>query len=148
VSSAEALLLEEVRALREDLQHLARRILAADDRAELARMLPAVEAQLGGQVWTAAELFAAALAPDALALQQSVAQYATESGGLRSLGHLLDRCAGAVCSGLRLVRVGVGREGVTYMVARVSGGPKPAPVLAAGRRTDHSKGITSEAPKQ
>jgi hypothetical protein len=148
VSSAEALLLEEVRALREDLQHLARRILAADDRAELARMLPAVETQLGGQVWTAAELFAAALAPDAQALQQSVAYYASETGGLRSLGHMLDRCTGAVSNGLRLVRVGGGRDGVAYMVTRVSGGPKPAPVLAAGHGTDQSSGVTSKALKQ
>jgi hypothetical protein len=139
IDAQHRVLLDELRLLREDVQHLARRVLANDDRDELKRMLPAIEAQLGSQVWTAADLFAAALAPDAQALQQRVAHYASETGGLRSLGHMLDRCTGAVSSGRRLVRVGVGRDGVTYMVERVSGPSKPAPSLALARSAGQSR---------
>ena len=48
-----AALRAEVAAHREDMQHLARRLLAREDRDDLAIVLPGVHALLRDSTWTA-----------------------------------------------------------------------------------------------
>jgi hypothetical protein len=114
-------ILAELRALREDVQHLERRLLDGDDRRELARLLPLVHRLMGGSVWTAANLYeVAALQTSAQPLLLLLDEWNTERGGLRQFGHFLARVRGASCAGLRLVETGGGdRLGVLYTVKRV-----------------------------
>ncbi|MBL8288276.1 MAG: hypothetical protein JNL85_09865 [Rubrivivax sp.] len=119
-------LVDEVRALREEVGHLMRRLLAPDDRRDLAALLPLVWAILGTRAWTAADLAAAAAAgagARADALVAFVATYTTEAGGLRMLGRLLTRCEGASAGGLRLHRLDVTSDGGIYAVRPVPGFP-------------------------
>lgn len=130
-----AAVLAELQALREDMQHALRRMLAIQDRRDLAVFLPAAYTVLGHRTWTAAECVKAAMAstdPAGRALMADVfADYTSEPGGLRSFGKFLSRCDGAVCGGLRLVRVGDDDAGGLYAIG-VSRTSKPcAPVAPA-----------------
>ena len=116
----------QVDALREDVHHLTRRLLAADDRHTIACLMPMVHALLDSSAWTLADLFARAnkrgpLAADALLAL--IAQYTSEIGGRRALGNLLARCEGVTIAGLRLVRLDrrTGADAI-YAVHRVSKG--------------------------
>lgn len=104
--------------LEEDMRHMMRRLLAADDRRVFSRLAPLVLQLLGESAWTAPDLSAAAMvgrghvADDLVAL---IGEYTSERGGLRQFGNLLERCEGCVSGGIRLVRIGTdGRDGVVY----------------------------------
>ena len=90
----------DVVALREDLQHLTRRLLARQDRDDLAAMLPAVHSLLGVATWTVQALNACA--SPASPLRDLLKDYASEPGGLRAFGHFLARTEGIACHGHRL----------------------------------------------
>ena len=85
----------DVVALREDLQHLTRRLLARQDRDDLAAMLPAVHSLLGVATWTVQALNACA--SPASPLRDLLKAYASEPGGLRAFGHFLARTEGIAC---------------------------------------------------
>lgn len=124
-----------VEGLAEEQRHLARRLLVADDRRELARLLPLVHGMMADRAWSAAGLYeAAALGDESSAeLATALQQWNTTSGGLRAFGGLLERCAGCVSGGLRLVALGTkDRTGALYQVARLSRVPKVAGSLAPG----------------
>ena len=124
--NAEQAILNELREMREELQHVARRTLAAPDRRDLATLLPAMPCSASRHGPLPA---CAALNATSSALQALLADYATESGGLRSFGRFLERCNGIACAGRRLVAVGDDRAGAPDVV-RLSGPSKPAPSLA------------------
>lgn len=118
--------------LRDEQQFLARRLLAADDRRGLVRLLPLIDGLMGDKAWTSAGLYAAALnADDAGDLWAVLDEWNTDSGGLRTFGHFLRRSRNCVHAGLRLLRVNEsdGDDGI-YMVKRVSVASKPPPLLA------------------
>lgn len=121
---------EQVRALREDQQHATRRLLAREDRRDIAVLLPAAYTLFGDSVWSAADLNACLLNRDgADELRALMAEYMTEVSGLRSFGGFLERCNGVSSGGLRLVAAGPSSDGVLYQVKRVSGAVKPAAAL-------------------
>ena len=118
-------ILSELAALRDDVQHLSRRILAADDRRELALLLPAAWGVMGNTTWTANDLARRAVLATGLhgaALLEVLDQNNSTSGGLRAFGRLLARIEGVACAGLRLERQGVdGNRAALYVVRSVSG---------------------------
>lgn len=114
----------DVRELRDEQQHLARRLLAADDRRALASLLPPAFELLGTAAWTAPDLAGAAVASrseHADRLAAVIADYGG-GGGLRAFGKLLARCEGVAAAGLRLVRVGPGDgSGIIYRLEHLPG---------------------------
>jgi hypothetical protein len=58
--------------------------------------------------------------PAGQAMRELAGDYATECGGLRAFGRLLARLEGVPLAGLRLVRRGQARDGVSWKVSRVS----------------------------
>lgn len=126
-----------VEDLREEQRYLVRRLLAADDRRRMALLLPLVYALLGENVWTSAELWAAALADDDSAkLTELLASWRTDSGGLRQFGGMLERCEGATFNGLRLVPVrSRDRDGALWRLERVSVALKPASAVVPAARS-------------
>jgi hypothetical protein len=121
-----AALRAEVAELRQDVQLLTRRMLANDDRRDLARLLPAAWATFGDAAWTAADLAAAMVGgeagPHADALLELVSEHSTEAGGLRAFGRFLARVDGVACAGLRLEHQGAnGGHGAVYVVRTLRG---------------------------
>jgi hypothetical protein len=117
---------QRVGELIQEVQHLNRRLLASEYRKEMRRLLPEVHALMGVQMWTAAELYAAAAhATNAATLLLHLEEWSSETGGLRSFGHMLDQCAGTVHGGLRLLHCGRDHNVNLYRVQVVSGSLKP-----------------------
>lgn len=125
---------EGLAELREDVQLLTRALLASNDRRDLARLLPAVHALLGSQIWSASSLAgAAALSPNDGPLSMLIAENTTERGGLRGFGRLLARLEGTPLDGLRLVRCGDdAREGALYAIRADATFQATESLLAAG----------------
>lgn len=112
----------ELAELREAFDHLARRLLAADDRRSGSALVPLLGEVFGGAEFTAADLAGKALNgrdTAAQALRELVAEHCTEAGGLRALGRFLARLEGVSFSGCRLQSVGMVR-GVQRWRVRVS----------------------------
>lgn len=112
-------LVDEVANQREDIQYLTRQLLASNDRAVLAELLPLVAAEMGGTTWTASDLASRAVRGStaaAGALAQLIASLDTEAGGLRAFGRLLARIDGTPIGGLRLVRVGTTSRTALYQL--------------------------------
>lgn len=128
----------ELRHLREAIEHMERRALAADDRADLRRLVPAAHALMGNASFTADDLRArvesSSPSPAAVAVAAVLAEHASENGGLRLFGRLLTRLVGAPTQGLRLVRVGTAREGALYAIA--STGRRNTRTRAGSEATD------------
>jgi hypothetical protein len=107
--------------LSEAIEHLERRQLAKDDRADLVRLLPAAHALMGHASFTAEDLEATvqrnSTSPAAVVVAAVIAEHTTPAGGLRLFGRLLTRLVGAPTHGLRLERVGNAREGAVYAIA-------------------------------
>ncbi|MFT3816035.1 MAG: hypothetical protein QM750_00145 [Rubrivivax sp.] len=127
-----SVLVDEVTAQREDIQFLTRRLLAAEDRATLAELLPLVAAVMGGAAWTASDLAGRAVtgtSTAAGALSELIARQDSAAGGLRAFGRLLSRIEGAPAGGMRLVRVGTTSRTAVY---RLHGFEGPETTLAHG----------------
>lgn len=137
--ATDAAILAELQALREDVQHLTRRLLPAQDRQELRELLPLVHALMGEATWSLPSLYAVAtLAPDAKDLERRLEDWRTEVGGFRELGHVLMRGRGTVHHGLRLVYVGGDSEGALHTLKRVSSPAEPpAPVASQATVDEH-----------
>lgn len=117
-------LAEQVQELRESHDALLRQLAKPADRRTGAALLPLVADVVGlGAVFDAASLAARALndrTPDGAALRELIGEYATESGGLRAFGRLLDRLDGVPLAAYRLAPAGEGRDGRRWRVLRVS----------------------------
>jgi glutathione S-transferase len=126
MSEAVALELRRLQAeqaeLRQAVEHLTRRLLAADDRRLGAALVPLLADVFDGAEFGAADIAAAALNgrdSGAQALRELVAEFCTESGGVRALGRVLARLEGVSFDGCRLQCVGE-RRGVQRWRVRVS----------------------------
>lgn len=121
-----AALKSEVEELREAQEHVARRILAADDRRTGSVLVPLLSYHSSTKPFTAAEISATALNDQTLrgqALCEMIKEWLTEEGDLRAFGQLLARLEGVWFRGRRLVS-----DGQAHGVARwrVSTRSKPA----------------------
>lgn len=110
---------EEIAALRESHDEMARRLLAPADRRLGGVLVPLLADLCGSAPFTAASLAAAALngrGPEWQAVRELVAPFVTGTGGVRSLGRLLSRLAGVEFAGCRLVAAGVERGAQRWRV--------------------------------
>lgn len=126
--------------LQEEQQMLARRWLATEDQRDLAALLPLAYARMGSRAWTAVALSEAAVAAADTALCVRLRAWVTESGGLRSFGRFLGRVSDCACGGLRIVSVGSERDGVVYVIRRLSDGGKPV------HQVDRGTGLAEDVP--
>jgi hypothetical protein len=117
-------LVAAVAELRDEQAHLLRALLARDDRRTGAALLPLIAELLDGRAFTAAELLTAALddrTPAGRALCELVAEFVTDTGGMRALGRLLARLEGVPLAGCRLVSAGAAGGVCRWRVKVVSG---------------------------
>ena len=111
IVARQAALAEEVAAIRACVDF---------DRGALAALLPALDATIGsGYVWTARELCEHAQTEGSL-LRAPVAAIvgAFDARAAPTLGKYLHRVEGLSVGGLRIERVGVGREGALRILRR------------------------------
>jgi hypothetical protein len=96
--------------LREDLEHLTRRLLERDDRDIGAQLVPLLGAALDSEPFTAAGASAWAMNHEhsltGQALEKKIGEYLIGGGGMRSFGRLLARLEGVTFKGGRLVSAG------------------------------------------
>jgi hypothetical protein len=123
------LILAEVRALRRDL---AASVVREPIVADYGELLRAIAVTSEGRKFTVSELLETI--SDRSADQRLRAAIIGALGGIngRRLGHLLRRVEGSDIEQLRVVRVGAGRDGVSWRVA-TSAGLKPADTVAPSR---------------
>lgn len=112
-------LAELIAALADDVRHMERRRLAADDRRVGAVLLRLAHELVGDARFTAPELFARAL-NDRTAAGRALCEVLVDYGSVRSIGRLLARLESVVLSGCRLVPAGAAREGRAWRLQRVS----------------------------
>ena len=107
--------------LREEVSVLTRRLVAPTDLEAVARLLPLAEKVVGLSAWDVPELVHAASDAASVDLATLLLAHHTKTGGYRALGNLLARCCDVRIEGLRLKKVGEGRQGAIYVVQRVMG---------------------------
>lgn len=108
-----------VEALADDVRHVERRQLRADDRRVGAVLVPLAYELTRGARTTVPMLFERAYndrTPAARALVEVLADY----GSVKAAGKLCARLAGVVLGGHRLVRVGTRGDDALYVVESVS----------------------------
>ena len=112
IIARQAALAEEVAAIRACVDF---------DRGALAALLPALDATIGsGYVWLARELCELATTAEGSLLRAPVEAITGEidARAAHTLGRYLRRFEGLAVGGLRIERVGVGREGALRILRR------------------------------
>lgn len=105
-----------VEGLADDVRHIERRRLAADDRRMGAALV-----QASARLTAVGEVFSVPMLAGRLLNDDTPAAAALLAyGSVRALGRLAQRVDGVEFAGLRLVGCGERRDGRTYRVARVS----------------------------
>lgn len=108
-----ALLLAELRGIREALAAQRPRPLPTADVAQLELLLPVLAAAIGDRIFSVAELGRHAQLAGQEALQAAIAA----AGGSRAVGRLLARAAGQEAAGIAVQRVGTDRDGAMWGLA-------------------------------
>jgi len=108
-----------IAALGEDVRHLERRPLAADDRRIVTVLLP-LAAELIGEEWFTVPLLLQSALEDRTSLGQALREVLNDYGSIRAVGRLLARLDGVTLGGCRLTPAGERRDGRAWRVVRVS----------------------------